>query len=210
MDGNRGMSRKEACFFLGIREDATEGQIKKAYHYKAKLYHPDVNPNADTREYYIKIQKAYEYLMNNPYTAAFGSQNMNIGNLYGTNTGQAYYTNMQQRPAKIFATNDKIRAQYQKQKTKEKELKKVQKWETDYRNGKKRQRQAELYGEAYADRTMNTVKSKEDEILEKIRAIWLAETIKRQIDYDREHKEAMQRRKLYQAFMQQKIQEDDE
>ena len=60
------MTRKEACYFLGIREDADEEQIKKAYRYKAKLYHPDANPNTDTKEYYIKVQKAYEYLMSNP------------------------------------------------------------------------------------------------------------------------------------------------
>ena len=54
-----------------------------------------------------------------------------------------------------------------------------------------------------------TSKSKEEEVLEKIRAIWLAETIKRQIELDKEHKEVLQRRKLYQAFMQQNMQEDD-
>lgn len=209
MDENGRMSRKEACFFLGIREDAAEEQIKKAYHYKAKLYHPDSNPDADTRDYYLKIQKAYEYLMNNPYTDTVQNQGVNPQNMYRVNPASFYQSSVQQRPAKIFATDDKIRAQYQRQKTKEKDLKKVQKWESDYKSGKKRQQQAELYGEAYANRTMGPAKSKEEEILEKIRAIWLAETIKRQISYDKEHKEVLQRRKLYQAFMQQKIQEDD-
>ena len=58
------MTRKEACYILGIKEDASDEQIKKAYRYKAKLYHPDVNPDSDTREYYIRIQSAYEYLLN--------------------------------------------------------------------------------------------------------------------------------------------------
>ena len=53
-----------------------------------------------------------------------------------------------------------------------------------------------------------TSRSKEDEILEKIRAIWLAETIRRQIELDKEHKEVLQRRKLYQAFMQQQVQDE--
>ena len=53
-----------------------------------------------------------------------------------------------------------------------------------------------------------TSKSKEDEILEKIRAIWIAETIRRQIELDKEHKEVLQRRKLYQAFMQQQMDDD--
>lgn len=210
MDGNGKMSRREACFFLGIREDATEEQIKKAYHYKAKLYHPDSNPDADAGAYYLKIQKAYEYLINNPYTDRPQEQRVNPQSMYGVNPMPFYQNTVPpQRPAKIFATDDKIRAQYQRQKSKEKELKKVQRWESDYKSGKRRQQQAGLYGEAYAERTMGPARSKEEEILEKIRAIWLAETIKRQISYDREHKEALQRRKLYQAFMQQKIQEDD-
>ncbi len=54
-----------------------------------------------------------------------------------------------------------------------------------------------------------TSRSREDEILEKIRAIWLAETIRRQIELDKEHKEVLQRRKLYQAFMQQQVRDDD-
>ncbi|MCM1183598.1 MAG: DnaJ domain-containing protein [Roseburia sp.] len=209
MDENGRMSRKEACFFLGIREDAAEEQIKRAYHYKAKLYHPDSNPDADTREYYLKIQKAYEYLMNNPYTAQEPSRSPNPQSVHGMNPAPFYPGSVPQRPAKIFATDDKIRAQYQRQKSKEKELKKVQKWESDYKSGKLYRQQAELYGEAYANRTVGPAKSDEEEILEKIRAIWLAETIRRQISYDKEHKEALQRRKLYQAFMQQKIQEDD-
>ena len=52
-------------------------------------------------------------------------------------------------------------------------------------------------------------KSKEEEILDKIRAIWIAENIKRQIAQDREQKEMLQRRKLYKAFMQQKMQDGE-
>ena len=77
------------------------------------------------------------------------------------------------------------------------------------KTNKKRQQQTQLYGTKYAEYMSDFGKSKEEEVLEKIRAIWLAETIKRQIDLDREHKEALQRRKLYRAFMQQKIKEED-
>ena len=202
MDKKGIISRREACYFLGIREDATEEQIKKAYRYKAKLYHPDANPNRDTREYYIRAQEAYEYLLHNPYTAS--QQTMSYQN--AAINVPLYYTNVQpHRPAKIFSSSDKTRAQYQQQKTKEKEHKKIQKWEADYRSGKRRQKQEQMYGEAYAQQRMGSAKSKEEEVLEKIRAIWLAETIKRQIAQDEEHREARQRRKLYQAFMQQNI-----
>ena len=53
MNQNSKMTRREACYFLGIGENASEEQIKRAYRYKAKLYHPDANPDSDTKEYYI-------------------------------------------------------------------------------------------------------------------------------------------------------------
>ena len=53
-------------------------------------------------------------------------------------------------------------------------------------------------------------KTLEEEALEKIRAIWIAETIHRQIEHDKEQKEEENSRKLYQAFMKQKINEEEE
>lgn len=231
------MTRKEACYYLGIREDAAEEQIKRAYRYKAKLYHPDVNPNRNAQEYYIKVQEAYEYLMSNPKdifpsnmtanTAA--SQGMNDNNPFrgtavntmygnpfsanfaGANAYNANYfgaKTVNARPAKVYASTATAKASYKKQKEKEKEREKIQKWDEEYKSNKRRQQQTQLYGKEYTDRMTGTSKSKEDEILEKIRAIWLAETIKRQIESDREHKEVLQRRKLYQAFMQQQMDED--
>ena len=242
------MTRKEACYYLGIREDAAEEQIKRAYRYKAKLYHPDANPNKDTKEYYIKVQKAYEYLMNNPnntpppnaavntatnqamyrnpnmyYYNPFGSATANAmyGNPFAANFAGANTTNMNHsnvnhfgakavngRPVKVYASTATAKASYKKQKEKEKEREKLQKWDEEYKSSKRRQRQAQFYGKEYTDKMTGTSKSKEDEILEKIRAIWLAETIKRQIELDKEHKEVLQRRKLYQAFMQQQVRDD--
>lgn len=237
MDKYGKMTRKEACYYLGIREDSSEEQIKRAYRYKAKLYHPDVNPDADAKEYYIKVQKAYEYLLDNPYTRpsatvntaknAAGSdaartagqagarmnmnKNMYMNNPFGAGMGNPAYTTAQAapRPAKVYSSSAVAKASYQKQKDKEKERIKIQKWDEEYKNNKKYRQNAQLYGKEYADKTTGTPKSEEDRILEKIRAIWLAETIKRQIAEDREHKEAIQRRKLYQAFMQQEMQDKD-
>ena len=192
------MTRKEACYFLGIREDADEEQIKKAYRYKAKLYHPDANPNTDTKEYYIKVQKAYEYLMSNPgdiapsgmtvNAAAASVYNSPFGNAGGYMYGSPFAANFagantangagarcaSARPAKVYASTATAKASYKE----------------------------------YTDKMTGTSRSKEDEILEKIRAIWLAETIRRQIELDKEHKEVLQRRKLYQAFMQQQVQDE--
>ena len=113
------------------------------------------------------------------------------------------------RPAKVYASTASAKASYKKQKDKEKEREKLQRWDEEYKTNKKRQQQTQQYGKEYTDKMTGTSKSREEEVLEKIRAIWLAETIKRQIQLDQEHKEVLQRRKLYQAFMQQKIQEDD-
>lgn len=237
------MTRKEACFYLGIREDAPEEQIKKAYRYKAKLYHPDVNPDTDAREYYINVQKAYEYLMSTPRdipspdmsghtnaNAAAGrtptgpSGSAGTNNMYGSPFGancagaNAFYTTTANhqgaaaahaRPAKVYASTAAAKASYKRQKEKEREREKIQKWDEEYKSSRRRQQQTQLYGKEYTDKMTGTSRSKEDEILEKIRAIWLAETIRRQIESDREHKEVLQRRKLYQAFMRQQAQDDD-
>lgn len=200
------MTRKEACYLLGIREDASDEQIKKAYRYKAKLYHPDANPESNTMEYYIRIQRAYEYLMNMRTSGV--STNMAGNSAYGM-VNQTYQNPCNVRPAKIFASSAAARASYQRQKEKEKEIEKMQKWDKEYKSSKKYQQQSQLYGKTYADRMSMPQKSKEEEALEKIRAIWLAETIRRQIAEDKEHKEALQRKKLYQAFMQQKLNEEE-
>jgi curved DNA-binding protein CbpA len=235
MDKYGNMTRKEACYYLGIGENASEEQIKRAYRYKAKLYHPDMNPDTDTKDYYIKVQKAYEYLLNHPNntpltrttTAAnsgynpFGSagdkmiyntNSWQYNNLYFTGTmgaAQANKTPINARPAKVYASTAAAKASYKRQKEKEKDREKIQKWEEEYKNTKKRQQQMQFYGKEYTDQMTGTSKSTEEEILEKIRAIWLAETIKRQIALDKEHKEVLQRRKLHQAFMQQQMQEDE-
>ncbi|MDE7324543.1 MAG: DnaJ domain-containing protein [Lachnospiraceae bacterium] len=214
MDKYGNMTRKEACYFLGIKENASEEQIKRAYRYKVKLYHPDANPDMDTKEYYIKVQKAYEYLINNPYVPDSTMTTMTSGDAV-TGAPVSYNVNARQhsnisgvRPAKVYSSTAATRASYQKQKDKEKEIVKIQKWDAEYKNNKRYQQQTQLYGREYADRTTGTGKSEEERILEKIRAIWLAETIKRQIAQDKEHKETIQRRKLYKAFMQQEIQDE--
>ena len=210
------MTRKEACYFLGIREDASDEQIKRAYLYKAKLYHPVANPSGNTKEYYLKLQGAYEYLMRNPYVPNNGQNTAasTVGRMSNwqkmPNTAYFYQMPPQpQRPAKIFATSTAARDSYKKQREMASEHKKIEKWDKDYRDSKRREQQMQMYGKEYADRMNPSSKSKEEEILDKIRAIWIAENIKRQIAQDREQKEMLQRRKLYKAFMQQKMQDGE-
>lgn len=48
---------------LGVKRDATERDIKKAFHRFAKKYHPDVNPNNKEAEHKFKeVNLAYEVL----------------------------------------------------------------------------------------------------------------------------------------------------
>lgn len=226
MDKNGNMTRREACYFLGIRENSSEEQIKRAYRYKAKLYHPDANPSAEARDYYLKVQKAYECLMSKPCPdvagrktdihaqagkAAAPKPDMRSNFAYGYppygggQINQPFSQNAAKpHPAKVFASTPATRASYERQKEQEKERKRIQKWDKENKSARGKQ-QASPYGQEYADDS----RSEEEKALEKIRAIWLAETIRRQIELDQEHKEALQRRKLYKAFMQHEAGEED-
>lgn len=195
------ISRQEACRYLGVKEDAAQDEIKRAYHIMAKRYHPDENPNIDTREYYIKIQKAYEYLIQNPYIPPKYYGTVETSYASGLNNSTNVYTAKSVRPVRIFQTDAQLREQYRRQRQFEEERKKARKREAENRHQKVQN--------AVQPATVKSSKTKEEEIMEKIRAIWLAETVRRQIALDKEKKEAENKRKLYQAFMQQRIHEED-
>lgn len=187
------ISRQQACYYLGVREDASQEEIKKAYHIMAKRFHPDANPNADTREYYIRIQKAYEYLMQNPYVAMQVYDNIDIQ--------RANYVYVQKRPSRIFQSDEQVKAQYRKQKMLEEERKKIRKHEEELRYRQ--------INQTHTPQPVVPPKTQEEQILEKIRAIWIAENIRRQIELDKEKKQVEHKRKLYQAFRQHRIQEEE-
>jgi hypothetical protein len=50
---------------LGIQSTASIDDIKKAYRKKARLYHPDINPDPDAKDHFISITEAYEFLIAN-------------------------------------------------------------------------------------------------------------------------------------------------
>lgn len=56
------MNLKQALNILGIREDADEDEVKKAYRSKILQFHPDKNKSPDAAEKFLEIQEAYRYL----------------------------------------------------------------------------------------------------------------------------------------------------
>jgi len=49
---------------LGVSQNASEEEIRKAYRKKAKEFHPDLNKSPDANQQFLLIQKAYEVLIN--------------------------------------------------------------------------------------------------------------------------------------------------
>jgi len=82
---------------LGIKENATKDEIKKAYIEQAKKYHPDqhgTNPLQDLAEEKMReINEAYDYLMKNPAGTAYkgGGSSGSSGNAYGSSGNSAAY-----------------------------------------------------------------------------------------------------------------------
>ncbi|MGL5205676.1 MAG: DnaJ domain-containing protein [Metamycoplasmataceae bacterium] len=54
--------KKNYYEILGVSNDATESEIKKAYFAKAKMYHPDVCKDHDAEEKFKEVSAAYETL----------------------------------------------------------------------------------------------------------------------------------------------------
>ncbi|KAJ1667963.1 mdj1 protein precursor [Coemansia sp. RSA 1646] len=53
---------KDYYDILGVKRDASQSEIKKAYYQLAKKYHPDANKETDAKERFIKVQEAYDTL----------------------------------------------------------------------------------------------------------------------------------------------------
>ncbi|TMW73868.1 molecular chaperone DnaJ [Alteribacter natronophilus] len=56
------MSKKDFYDVLGVGQDASEADIKKAYRKLARQYHPDVNKEAGAEEKFKEVKEAYDTL----------------------------------------------------------------------------------------------------------------------------------------------------
>lgn len=83
---------------LGVSENATQDEIKKAYRQLAKKYHPDLNPGDETAAQKMnEINQAYDMLMNpdkyrRQQAANYGGYNQGGYNTYSGQQGRTYRT----------------------------------------------------------------------------------------------------------------------
>lgn len=59
---------------LGIEENASIDQIKKAYRKKARLYHPDLNKQKNAKDLFVFATEAYQFLLNHHKTRIIKEQ----------------------------------------------------------------------------------------------------------------------------------------
>jgi molecular chaperone DnaJ len=83
---------------LGVPENATQDEIKKAYRQMAKKYHPDLNPGDEIAAQKMnEVNEAYDMLMNpdkyrKQQTASYSGYGQGGYNTYGGQQGRTYRT----------------------------------------------------------------------------------------------------------------------
>lgn len=77
---------------LELPYDATQDEIRKAYFELAKRFHPDINSFDETKEKFIKIQRAYEVLSNVEKRQEYNQIFENDKNKEANITVNAYYS----------------------------------------------------------------------------------------------------------------------
>jgi hypothetical protein len=101
---------------LGLSENATIADLKKAFHQKAKEYHPDVSPYPDAASKFIEINEAYEYLYNKlELNRTFNNQRINAYSESANDIIEKWMAAERERIRNIAAQHAKMRfRQYKK------------------------------------------------------------------------------------------------
>ncbi len=87
---------------LGIFPDATEEQIRTAFHKKAKEFHPDLHPgDRNAEEKFKEVNEAYDMLCNPHKYKSFAQQSSPY---FGGRQGQTEYDRYQQRTGGDWST----------------------------------------------------------------------------------------------------------
>ncbi|KAJ2751595.1 mdj1 protein precursor [Coemansia pectinata] len=100
--------RKSEDFYsvLGVKRDATQAEIKKAYYQLAKKYHPDANKAAEAKDKFLKIQEAYDTLSDESKRSSydqFGTADPNMGGMGGgAGAGFGGFGNMEDILSQMF------------------------------------------------------------------------------------------------------------
>jgi molecular chaperone DnaJ len=76
---------------LGVPENASDEEIKKAYRKLSRKYHPDANVNnpnkAQAEEMFKEVQQAYTQIMHDRTYGSSGSYGQSYGQSYGSSSG---------------------------------------------------------------------------------------------------------------------------
>lgn len=103
---------------LGIKENASKNEIKKAYRNKAKDVHPDVNSSPEAQKLFIELAEAYDVLFNDKYVAPPKQKKKHWDNYTPPQSKEEY---------EEWKEVDKERKEYYKQKAREEHLRNKEK-----------------------------------------------------------------------------------
>lgn len=118
-------SRYEALAILDLAEPADFEAVKVAYREMVKRYHPDENPNENTRAQYDSVQEAYAFLEAHPLPeqkATYQSHPYTTTRVYGSAGGMRYAesaaSRQQERERMVSRERKKKRAEQEKRREK--------------------------------------------------------------------------------------------
>lgn len=161
----------------------TKDKIKKAYYEKCKIFHPDqysdIIKKKKANEMYISIQNAYT-LINSINIVEL--KNIIYLNNYGITNNYK-----KQREVRIFETNREA-ARLQKRINPEKKR--------NFSSVKLNSKNKIINKNISEEKKYTTY----EEAMNKIHSVWIAEMIRRQIEYDKVQRNKENIKKLYEAF----------